>query len=85
MNPVLVALVVSIPALVATVVVMVLLVRINRKVDAVMGEVRTFNESTIGGLANAIETLRVETKQSTGKPLTPKEQRHIDAEDGGSL
>ena len=72
----------------ATVTVLVALRQTNKKVDAVMGQVTTLNESTIGQLAAAIETARIEAKESAGRMLTDKEQRHIDADpatNGGAL
>jgi len=65
----------------ATATLLVALRNTNKKVEAVMAEVVTANEATIGQLAASIETVRIEAKEAAGKPLTAQEQRHIDASD----
>lgn len=63
---------------VVTPIVAILVIRVHR-------EVRTLNESTIGQLAAKAETTRILAKKAAGEPLTEKEQRHIAADNGGSL
>lgn len=63
----------------ATTVAVVVGLRTSKKVDAVMGEVVTLNESTIGELAAKNETLLVLARKAAGYPLTAKQQRHLDA------
>ena len=69
----------------ATATILVALHQTSRKVDAVMDQVVTANEATIGQLAAAIETLRIEQKEAAGRELTAQEQRHLDAAREGSL
>lgn len=64
----------------ATATVLIALRETNKKVDAVLGQVVTLNESTIGQLAASIETVRITAKEATGQHLTDKEQRHVDAD-----
>ena len=53
----------------------------SQKVDAVMGQVTTLNESTLGQLAAAIETVRIQKKEAAGEHITANEQRHVAAEE----
>lgn len=60
MQTFLIALVVSAPALLATLALMVMIVRVNRTVNLVHHEVKTMNAQSIAEIADADETRRIE-------------------------